>query len=324
MPQSNYSRFSDGVQISGISMNVHQKGRVFYVCNSSVPSQFGVVSGSGGADGKTPDRPLATIAAAVALCVASRGDKIILLPGHAETISAAAGINCNVAGVSIIADPSAVGSQRPTITLGTANTATFKITANEVVVSGVLFVANFLNIATCIDITTATDVVISGCEFRDTSSVLNFVKAIRTDSTANHADGLQVIGNRYLGLGTSATTSLVQAQAAINRMVVNANSVDIQGTTATTGALVLATGNALTGARILGNDVASNLSTATTGTMIIAGSGGSGFVADNYVLSNAGAGVAIIASTGTGLAFHNNLQTDVADASGFLLPAADS
>lgn len=323
MPQSNYSRFSDGVQISGVSLNVHQKGQVLYVCNSTTASAVGVV-GSDGLDGKTPDRPLATITKALAKCVASRGDKIILLPGHAETVSGAAGIAINVAGVSIIADPNAVGSQRPTITLDTANTATVTITANEVVVSGVLFVANFLAIATCLDVTTATDVTISGCEFRDKSSILTFVKAIRTDTTDNHADGLTVIGNRMLGLGTTAATALVNCRGAINRMVVNANSVDIQGTTATTGALILATSKALTGARVLGNDVASNVSTATTGTAIIAGSGGSGFVADNYVQSNAGAGVAIIASTGTGLAFMNNLQSDVFDASGFLLPAADS
>lgn len=323
MPQSNYSRFSDGVQISGISMNVHQKGKVLYVCNSSTLAPFGVV-GSDGADGKTPDRPLATIKQALSLCVASRGDKIILLPGHAETITAA-GIALNVAGVSIIADPSAVGSQRPTITLSTANTATMTITANEIVVSGVLFVANFLNIATCIDITTATDVVISGCEFRDTSSVLNFVKAIRTDTTDNHADGLTVIGSRMLGTGTSATTAMVNIRGAINRMVVNANSVDIQGTTATTGALILATSKALTGARILGNDVVSNLSTSSAAQLVVAGTGGTGFVADNYVNAPAlVATVALLVTASSGLSFHNNLVQENPDASGFLSPAADS
>ena len=58
MPQSNYSRFSDGVQISGVSLNVHQKGVVLYVCNSTVAARVGVV-GSDGSDGLTPDRPLA-------------------------------------------------------------------------------------------------------------------------------------------------------------------------------------------------------------------------------------------------------------------------
>ncbi len=325
MPQSNYSRFADGVQISGVSMNVHQKGKVFYVCNSSTVSPLGV-AGADGNDGKTPDRPLATIKQAISLCTASRGDKIILLPGHAETITAAAGIACNVAGVSIIADPSAVGSQRPTITLSTANTATMTITANEVVLSGILFVANFLNIAACLDISTAKDVMISGCEFRDTSSVLNFVLAIRTSTGADNAcDGLSVVGNRFLGSGTSAATSLVNCRSITGRLTVNANSVDIQGSTATTGALVLATSKALTGAKILGNDVASNLSTSSAAQLLVVGSGGSGFVADNYVNAPAlVATVGLLVTAGSGLSFHNNLIQENPDLSGFLSPAADS
>ena len=31
MPKSNFGRFKDGVQISGIDLNLHQKGKVFYV-----------------------------------------------------------------------------------------------------------------------------------------------------------------------------------------------------------------------------------------------------------------------------------------------------
>jgi hypothetical protein len=42
-------------------------------------------------DGTSPDAPLATIAAAVALCTANRGDTIYVAPGHAETVVAAGG-----------------------------------------------------------------------------------------------------------------------------------------------------------------------------------------------------------------------------------------
>lgn len=325
MPQSQYSRFADGVQIAGVNVNVHQKGKVLYVCNSAVLAPLGV-AGSDGLDGKTPERPLATIKQALSLCVASRGDKIILLPGHAETVTAAAGIAINVAGVSIIADPLAVGSQRPTITLGTVNTATVTITANEVVISGVLFIANFLNIAACLDISTATDVTISQCEFRDKSAILNFVLAIRTSTGADNAcDGLTVQGNRYLGLGTTAATALVNCRSITGRLVVTGNSVDIVGTTATSGALVLATSKALTGARILGNDVMLGLSTTAAGLLVVAGTGGTGFVADNYVNAPAlVASVGIVSTLSTGLGFFNNLVSENPDLSGFLLPAADS
>lgn len=323
MVQSVYSRFAEGVQISGVAMNIHQKGRIVYVCNSTTLSQTGV-AGTAGSQGKTPDNPCNSIANALLLCVAGRGDKIILLPGHSETVSAAGGLALNVAGVSIIADPTAVGSQRPTITLDTANTSTVTITANEVVLSGILFIANFLAIATCIDITTATDVVISQCEFRDKSSVLSFVKCVRTDSTANHADGLTVSNSRFLGVGTTAATSFIQCQANINRLTVKANTVDIQGTTATTGALVLATAKALTGAQILGNDVTSPLTTSAAGCLIVAGTGGSGFVCDNYVNVPAAA-TAILDTASSGLGHFNNLVSRSAvDTSGLLLPAVST
>ena len=40
-------------------------------------------------DGKSEDRPLATLAQAIAKCTASNGDRIFLMPGHAETLTAA-------------------------------------------------------------------------------------------------------------------------------------------------------------------------------------------------------------------------------------------
>ncbi len=323
MPQSNFSRFADGVQISGVSINVHQKGVVLYVCNSTVLSPNGV-PGNNGADGKTPDRPLATIKAALANTVANRGDKIILLPGHAETITGTLGLNLNVAGVSVIADPLAVGSLRPTITLGTsgANTDTIGISAANVVLSGVLLIANFLNIATMIDVS-AADVTISGVEFRDTSAILNMVKAIRTSTGADNAcDGLTVIGCRMLGLGTSATTALINARSITGRLVVKANTVDVVGTTASSGVLVLATSKALTGALIMGNDVMCPLTTTTAGALIVAGTAGTGFVVDNNMYIG-GSATDLLCTASTGLCFFNNLLSAVADASGYLLPAAD-
>lgn len=321
MAKSNYGRFSDGFQVSGVCLNLHQKGKVFYVCNSTTLSPIGI-AGSDGNDGKTPDRPLATIKGALSLCVASRGDKIVLMPGHAETVSAAAGLDLNVAGVDIVGDTSAQGGQRPTITLGTANTATVRISANDVNISNILFVANFLNIAACIVVTAATDAQIVNCEFRDTSSVLNFVKAIQTDSTANHADGLLVSNCFYLGLGTTATTTLVNCQAAINRMSLIENEVNIQGSTATSGALCLATSNALTGAQVLRNNVQSNLTTSSAGSLIVAGTGGSGIVRDNCIQTAGGTDLLITASSG--LSQMNNLLSAVADASGYILPAQDA
>ena len=50
--------------------------------------------------GQNPDSPFATIDYAIGQCTASQGDVIYVLPGHAETCTAA--VTCDVAGVSII------------------------------------------------------------------------------------------------------------------------------------------------------------------------------------------------------------------------------
>ena len=324
MPKSTFGRFKDGVQISGVSMNVHEKGQVLYVCNASTTAKYGI-AGADDSDGLTPEHPLATITQALSLSSAGRGDKIVVLPGHAETVSAAAGMDLNVAGVDIIGV--GTGSKRPTITLDTANTATVQISASDVSVNNVLFVANFLNIATCIkckNATVAKDAQIINCEFRDTDATHNFVKAISTSTTDNQNDGLTVKGCRMNGTGTSAATTLINVLGATDRLTVEDNDVFIQGTTATTGALVLATSKALTTASIQRNNASSPLTTSAAGGLVVAGSGGSGLVADNYLYIPAAA-TGILITTGTGLGFKNNyVSRSAVDTSGLLLPAAST
>lgn len=68
---------------------------------------FFVDSGSSGrkdaADhGQSPDLPFATIDYAVGRCTANNGDVIFVMPGHVETITAAAGLDLDVAGITLI------------------------------------------------------------------------------------------------------------------------------------------------------------------------------------------------------------------------------
>lgn len=80
--------------------------------------------------GDDPASPFDTIDYAIGRCTASKGDVIIVAAGHTETISAAAGIACDVAGVTIVGLGN--GTNKPTITWGTVATATMTITANNV------------------------------------------------------------------------------------------------------------------------------------------------------------------------------------------------
>lgn len=74
-------------------------GEVFFLNNSGV----GPVGSSTAADnnsGKSQLLPLSTLAGAIDKCLAGRGDNIIIMPGHSETVTAQ--IDLDVAGISII------------------------------------------------------------------------------------------------------------------------------------------------------------------------------------------------------------------------------
>ena len=179
MPKSNFGRFVDGVQISGVNLNVHQKGKVFYVCNSTTAAPRGVV-GSDSSDGLTPEHPLATIDAAINKCTASRGDKIIVMPGHAESVTATS-IVMDTAGVSIIGQGE--GALKPTLNFG-ATTSNIAVSAANCSMEGLLLVSTIDSVVAGITVSAA------GCRFdlesKDTSSLIEFVSVIVTTAAANN------------------------------------------------------------------------------------------------------------------------------------------
>lgn len=116
-------------------------GTIYYVHSGT---------GASGNTGLNPDYPLATIDQAVNKCTADKGDIIIVMPGHAETLTAAAGIDADVAGISIIGIGN--GSLRPTVTLGTATTADIDIDAANILIKGIKFVSNIDSLANILDV----------------------------------------------------------------------------------------------------------------------------------------------------------------------------
>lgn len=159
-----------------------QSGGMFSVEDQAVSTgnRFFVDSGSAtGADGagygRNPDKPFLTIDYAVAYCTANNGDIIYVMPGHTETISAAADIALDVAGISVIGIGH--GTDRPTITFDTATTADMDIDAANVLVENIIFSANFADIAVAIDVN-ATDFTLKRCHFQATAVNMNFLVCI--------------------------------------------------------------------------------------------------------------------------------------------------
>lgn len=129
--------------------------------------------------GVSPDKPFATLDYAIGQCTANNGDVIYVMPGHTETISAASGIDLDVAGVQVIG--LGVGDSRPTITLNTATTATFVVGAADCVIQNLKFLSAIDSLAVMLDVDEGNFRCLD-CKFVSSSTfeVLNFVNIATT------------------------------------------------------------------------------------------------------------------------------------------------
>ena len=144
------------------------------------------VSSVSGADsvsrGQNPDAPLATLDYAIGLCVANAGDVIYLLPGHAESVIAAAGIVFDVAGVTVIG--LGEGALRPTITFTTATTADIDIDAANVTIENVRFQSGVAALAAPIDVN-AANFTMRKCRVMVDAAANHPLIVVLTDAAAN-------------------------------------------------------------------------------------------------------------------------------------------
>lgn len=185
MTISNYPNgFANGVNIRGVPLLSAYGGNVFWVDSGA---------GSNGNKG-TYDRPFASIDFAVGMCSANNGDIIMVKPGHVETVSAAAGLDLDVAGISIIGLGS--GSLRPTVNFTTVVGADMDVDAANITMVNILFTGGFDALTGPIDVN-AADFTMVDCEYRDVTGQATDVLV----ADAN-ADRLKLI--RYVHRGAAA------------------------------------------------------------------------------------------------------------------------
>ena len=321
--RSNYpSGFSTGITVRGLPLSVSHPGEIFWVNNSSVLAKDGV-GGSDGNDGSYR-KPFSTIDYAIGRCTASRGDIIMVMPGHAETIDAATDIVMDVAGIAIVG--LGTGSSRPTLTFSTADTANIPITAANMSIKNILFVANFADVASVFTATgtaTPTDFAVEDCEFRDSTASLNFLSIITGNATANSMDGLTFSKNHISSLGTTAATTAILILEAANRVTINDNFGVWAVLNDTAAMLAASTFNLLSFQ--FARNVLNRPNTSSTGGSFISGSGTAwtGTAHDNRMWQlDASAGIWI--PTGTKLGFFENYSpiTGAADKPGLSNPVA--
>lgn len=245
--------------------------------------------------------PMATIDAAIGRCTANVGDIIIVLPGHAETLSAASAITVDVAGISIIGLGN--GANRPTLTWA-ATDATIVVSAANVLIRNIRCTVSIDEVVKLFSVTGAR-VTFDAVDYFETASA----QAIQFILTTNAADYL-VVQNCYHYQVTAAAATQVWIQlVGIDGGIIqnntfrltlrnHAGSFTINGSTACIGTVVrhntiIQLGGTTQVSAILFVDSSTGVfvhdNRVVCGSTALAGGvdvGNAGYAAENYVLND--------------------------------------
>lgn len=279
-------------------------------------SYFFVNSGTGSNShsGKTALEAFATIDYAIGKCTASKGDVIIVMPGHTETISAAGGITADVAGITIVGLGN--GGLKPTITFS-ATASTFAISAANVTVKNIITTISIDEVVSMFNISGA-DCTLDGVDFRpygalgatgqarqfaaitgDRCTIQNCTHRQYTAAgaaqvwiTTNATDGHKILNNDVMILANAATGShWIGSSAAPTEIEIVGNRVLFLGGTIT-GVITLTTGaTGLISHNVLGSGTA-----VATATAIVADGA---YVFENYWIDDAAASAILAPAAGT-------------------------
>jgi len=279
------------------------------------------VTGNVNGDGSSL-RPFSTIEAAMNKSGLSSGDVIVATPGHAEAISAAGGITCDVAGITVIG--MGTGSSRPTVTLDTATTATIAVSTANVKFKNITFAANFADIVSLFTLTTANNFTLEDCYFKATAVDKNFTYIVDTNATTSDASGLTIVGCKWIEPDLS-TLSMVKMDGDNSDVVISNNFLQLGVGNNKAALMAIITAKSVFNIQCSGNRVFRLNTDTATGAILISTdqSDNSGTISNNFAQHADIAGELLVtASSGFGL--FNNYASGVAGASGYILPAVDS
>lgn len=260
---------------------------------------FFVHSGTGSNSlkgGTAPDDPLATIDYAIGLCTANKGDIILVMPGHTETIAAAGGIAADVAGISIIG--LGWGTMRPTITFS-ATGSTFTVSAANVTIANLRVTSSVDEMVKMFHVT-AAHCTLDNIEHFETPT-FQTIQFLLTSAAADYltvkncyhyqataataaqlwiqlvgCDNVRILDNTFiLTLQNGATCAVINATTAVVNCEIARNTIVQTGGTTQVSAILLVT--ASTG-HVHDNRVAAAVTT-LAGTVALA----SAYGAENYV-----------------------------------------
>jgi hypothetical protein len=314
--------FKDGVTINNVPITLTNPGEVFFVSNADVLlDKNQSVAGVDQAGGGTFQRPFRTLDFANGQCTASRGDLIIVMPGHSETLSTAIALAMDIAGVTVLGLGS--GTLRPKFILDTATTATIAVSAANVSFKNIVFSANFADIAELFT-PTAVNLTCEDCKFTQEATNMNFVEIADTSTTDNEADGLAFIRCEWIEPDV-ATTSLVNVDADLAGLKVHDCYIDLGVNGVLSAIAEIAAGKDLTNVDIRRNYVSRLVAASAVQlmTFVDTTTTNTGIMEDNRCRSLDILGELLL-SAGTNISLYNNLSTSAVDLSGYVLPVIDA
>lgn len=222
-PIGNYTNFpfgfANGVSLRGIPLGQAQPGLSFFLGNGPVlnPQQK---AGSDGNRGTYLD-PFATLDYAVNTgCTSGRGDILFVLPGHYETISTAAIATLRTAGVAVVG--LGIGNMMPTFNFTTAATANIPISAANVSLQNLRFIANFADITS----------VFTGQGASTTASISGTTLAVTVLGSGTVYPGCSAMGTAILP-GTLILNQLTGTTGGVGTYTVNRSQTFASGTITT-------------------------------------------------------------------------------------------
>lgn len=293
-----------------------QPGGVFAVVNQSVTTgniwfvNSGSATGSNSVGyGQNPDAPFLTLDYAVGQCTASNGDVIYAMPGHAETISAAAGLDLDVAGITIVGLGN--GALQPTVTLGTSANADIDVDAANITVENLHFIANFQDIVAAIDVN-EDDFTLRRCRFSEAGTDLNALIWVQ-DAAAGGSDRITIEDCRVVAPDSTNTHFVNFAGTGTGHVIRRNVLIGDWGTAAIGGAGIITW-------CVVADNYISNQATDADSCIKLAATT-TGIVANNRVGANL-AGNATTNITANGCMMCENYSVDIGDRQGVLDPIA--
>lgn len=261
--------------------------------------------------GLSPDSPTASLDYAIGLCTANKGDIVYVMPGHAESTSAANAelFDLDVAGVSVIG--LGVGDKRPTFTLGVA-TATVVMGAAGCRLSNIIIKGDVSDLAAGLEIeAAATGCTVDHCLWYDTATNKDMLIPV---SVAADADRLVFVDNMINGITGGEATEGVKFAGGCDGLIFMRNIVI--GDFKTGGCLSLA-GAASLNVAIMDNIFVNH--DASAGLCIKGHAGLTGSICWNHVAGSKGNTETI--NTVTAAFCAENYGNDAAATTGILTPA---